>query len=170
MRWSRHGGRFWLTAAALSLVAVVCVASAGSAAPRGPAASNNQTLTLVGKRGAFTLPAAPAVGQGFMAGGDLYDSTGANKLGAAYSTCSVVAVSVAAPPTTTAECTTVFTLAGGELYLSSLRDYLGGGFSNTNLAVLGGTGSYNDVRGDGTATVSDPTAHSYTFTINLLGS
>jgi hypothetical protein len=125
---------------------------------------------VIGKRGAFTLPAVPALGLGFMAGGDLYDSTGSTKLGDAYSNCSVVAISVAVPPVITAECMTVFTLSGGDLYLSSLRDYLSGGFSNAKLAVLGGTGSYNDVRGDGTATVSDATAHDYTFTINLISS
>lgn len=170
MIWSRHGGRFWLTAAALSLVAVMCVASTGSAAPRNPAAPGNQTLTLIGKRSAFTLPAVPALGVGFMAGGDLYDSTGSTRLGAAYSTCSVVAVSVTVPPTITAECTTVFTLSGGDLYLASLRDYLSGGFTSTKLAVLGGTDSYNNARGDGTATVADPAAHNYTFTINLITS
>ncbi|HEX3782909.1 MAG TPA: hypothetical protein VHX38_24855 [Pseudonocardiaceae bacterium] len=170
MRWSQHRGRFLLAAAALSLVAVVCVASSGSAAPRTPGASANQTLTLVGKRGAFTLPAVPALGIGFLAGGGLYDSTGATELGQAYSNCSVVAISVAVPPVITAECLTVFSLSGGDLYLSSLRDYLSGGFTSAKLAVLGGTGSYNDVRGDGTVTATDSTAHSYTFTVNLLSS
>jgi hypothetical protein len=70
----------------------------------------------------------------------------------------------------TAECTTVISLSGGDLYLGSLRDYLSGGFSNAKLAVLGGTDSYNDARGDGTVTVSDATAHNYTFTINLVSS
>jgi hypothetical protein len=137
-------GRFLLAAAALSLVTVVGVASSGAAAPH---QAGNQTLTLLGKRGAFTLPAVPALGVGFMAGGDLYDSTGTTKMGEAYSSCS-----------------------GGDLYLGSLRDYLSGGFSNAKLAVLGGTDSYNDARGDGTVSVSDPTAHNYTFTINLLSS
>lgn len=160
-------GRFLLAAAALSLVTVVGVASSGAAAPHQAA---NQTLTLLGKRGAFTLPAVPALGLGFMAGGDLYDSTGATKLGESYSSCSVVAISAAVPPAITAECTTVFTLSGGDLYLGSLRDYLGGGFSNAKLAVLGGTDSYNDARGDGTVSVSDATAHNYTFTVNLVSS
>ncbi|HEY4022309.1 MAG TPA: hypothetical protein VGM75_26715 [Pseudonocardiaceae bacterium] len=170
MRLIGKRGRFLLAAAALSLVTVVGVASSGAAAPRGPAAAGNQTLTLLGKRSAFTLPGVPALGVGFMAGGDLYDATGATKLGEAYSSCSVVAISVAVPPVITAECTTVFTLSGGNLYLGSLRDYLSGGFSNAKLAVLGGTDSYNDARGDGTVSVSDPNAHNYTFTINLLTS
>src|SRR5437588_11160572 len=163
----RKRGRFLLAAAALSLVTVAGVASSGVAAPHQPA---NQTLTLIGERAACSRPAVPALGLGFMAGGDLYDSTGATKLGTAYSSCTVVASSVAVPPVITAECTTVFTLSGGQLYLGSLRDYLDGGFSSAKLAVLGGTDSYNNVRGDGTASVVDPAAHSYTFTVNLINS
>jgi hypothetical protein len=165
MRSIGKRGRFLLAAAALSLVTVVGVAPSGAAAPH---AAGNQTLTLLGKRGALTLPAVPALGLGFMAGGDVYDASGVTKLGEAYSSCSVVAISVAVPPVITAECTTVFTLSGGDLYLGSLRDYLSGGFSNAKLAVLGGTDSYNDARGDGTVSVADPTAHNYTFTITLL--
>ncbi|HEX4222731.1 MAG TPA: hypothetical protein VHZ97_10240 [Pseudonocardiaceae bacterium] len=167
MRSIGKRGRFLLAAAALSLVTVVGVASSGAAAPH---AAGNQTLTLLGKRGAFTLPAVPALGLGFMAGGDVYDASGVTKLGAAYSSCSVVAVSVAVPPAITAECTTVFSLSGGDLYVGSVRDYLSGGFSNAKLAVLGGTDSYNDARGDGTVSISDPTAHNYTFTLNLVSS
>ena len=167
MRSIGKRGRFLLAAAALSLVTVVGVASSGAAAPH---AAGNQTLTLLGKRGAFTLPAVPALGLGFMAGGDVYDASGVTKLGEAYSSCSVVSVSVAVPPAITAECTTVFTLSGGDLYVGSLRDYLSGGFGNAKLAVLGGTDSYNDARGDGTVSVSDPNAHNYTFTINLVSS
>lgn len=161
------GKRAWFGLAALALAAatVLGVASSGAAAPHQP---GNQTLTLLGKRTAFTLPAAPAVGVGFMAGGDLYDSTGTTKLGTGYSSCTVVAISVAVPPVITAECTSVFRLSGGDIYLGSLRDYLSGGFSNAKLAVLGGTDSYNDARGDGTVSVVDPAAHSYTFTITLL--
>jgi hypothetical protein len=160
-------GWFVLAAAALSLATVVGVASSGSAAPHQP---GNQTLTLLGKRGAISLPAVPALGLAFMAGGDLYDSTGATKMGEAYSSCSVVAISAAVPPAITAECTTVFTLSGGDLYLGSVRDYLGGGFSTAKLAVLGGTDSYNDARGDGTVSVADPATHNYTFTVNLVSS
>lgn len=163
----RFFGTRVVVAAALSLVTVVGVASSGAAAPHQAA---NQTLTLIGKRGAFSLPAAPALGVGFMAGGDLYDSTGATKMGTAYSSCTVVALSVAVPPTITAECTTVFSLSGGQLYLGSLRDYLGGGFTDAKLAVLGGTDSYNDARGDGTVAVTDPVAHDYRFTVNLVNS
>ncbi|HEV3361903.1 MAG TPA: hypothetical protein VG247_34250 [Pseudonocardiaceae bacterium] len=170
MRLVGKRGRFLLAAVALSLVTVVSLASSGAAAPHDPGVPGNQTLTLLGKRGAITLPAVPALGIGFMAGGDLYDSTGVTKMGTSYSSCSVVAISVAVPPVITAECTTVFSLAGGELYLGSLRDYLSGGFSNAKVAVLGGTDSYNNVRGDGTVSVTDPTAHSYTFTINLISS
>ncbi|HJP79826.1 MAG TPA: hypothetical protein VJ914_36475 [Pseudonocardiaceae bacterium] len=158
-------GRFLLAAAALAAATVLGVASSGAAAPHQPA---NQTLTLLGKRSAITLPAAPTLGIGFMAGGDLYDSTGTTKLGTAYSACTVVAISVAVPPVITAECTSVFRLSGGDIYLGSLRDYLSGGFSNAKVAVLGGTDSYNDARGDGTVSVADPAAHSYTFTITLL--
>jgi hypothetical protein len=158
-------GRFVLAALVLAGATVLGGASSGAAAPHQP---GNQTLTLLGKRGAFTLPAVPAVGIGFMAGGDLYDSTGTTKLGTAYSSCTVVAISVAVPPVITAECTTVFALSGGDIYLGSLRDYLSGGFSNAKVAVLGGTDSYNDARGDGTVSVADPTAHNYTFTITLL--
>lgn len=167
MGLSAQRGRFLLAAAALALATVMGVASSGAAAPH---QAGNQTLTLLGKRGAITLPAVPALGLAFMAGGDVYDSTGATKLGEAYSSCSVVSVSVAVPPVITAECTTVISLSGGDLYLGSLRDYLSGGFSNAKLAVLGGTDSYNDARGDGTVTVSDATAHNYTFTINLVSS
>lgn len=170
MRLFGKRGRFLLAAVGLSLVTVIGVASSGAASPHDPGAAGNQTLTLLAKRGAFTLPAVPALGIGFMAGGDLYDSTGATKMGTAYSSCSVVAISVAVPPVITAECATVFTLSGGTLYLGSLRDYLSGGFSNAKVAVLGGTDSYNNVRGDGTVSVSDPSAHDYTFTINLINS
>jgi hypothetical protein len=160
-------GWFLLAAAGLAVATVVGVASSGAAAPH---QAGNQTLTLIGRRGAFSLPAVPALGLAFMAGGDLYDSTGATKMGTAYSSCTVVAISVAVPPAITGECTTVFTLSGGDLYLGSVRDYLSGGFSNAKLAVLGGTDSYNDARGDGTVAVSDATAHNYTFTVNLVSS
>ena len=158
---------FLLAAVALSLGTVAGVASSGAAAPH---QAGNQTLTLLGKRGAMTLPAVPALGLAFMAGGDLYDTSGTTKLGEAYSSCAVVSITAAVPPAITAECTTVLTLSGGDLYLGSVRDYLGGGFSNAKLAVLGGTDSYNDARGDGTVSVTDATAHSYTFTINLVSS
>ncbi len=167
--FGRRGGVL-LAAAAMSLVTVVGVASSGAAAPHDPGVAGNQTLTLLGKRTAFTLPATPALGIGFMARGDLYDSTGATKMGTAYSSCTVVAISVAVPPVITSACTTVFNLSGGELYLGSLRDYLDGGFSTAKMAVLGGTDSYNNVRGDGTMSVTDPTAHDYMFTINLINS
>ena len=158
-------GWFLLAAAGMVVAAVVGVASSGAAAPHQP---GNQTLTLLGRRGAISLPSVPALGVGFMAGGDLYDATGATKLGTAYSSCTVVAISVAVPPDITAECTSVLRLSGGDLYLGSVRDYVGGGFTNSKLAVLGGTDSYNDARGDGTVAVTDATAHTYTFTVNLV--
>ena len=61
----------------------------------------------------------------------------------------------------------MFSLANGDLYLSSLRDYLSGQFDNAKFAILGGTGDYRTARGDGTGTVSDPVAHSYKFVLNL---
>jgi hypothetical protein len=60
--------------------------------------ANTTTATYVGKRTAFSLPSAPALGPAFIAGGDLYNSTGTTTVGTAYSSCTVVGVSVAVSP------------------------------------------------------------------------
>ncbi|HEX3788414.1 MAG TPA: hypothetical protein VHW44_11180 [Pseudonocardiaceae bacterium] len=168
----------WLLTGLLCALALCSGTLAASAASSRPATGAHpadtppptQTLTVVGKRGAFSLPDTPAVGLPFIAGGALYDSTGANQVGQAYSNCTVAAVSVAVPPAITAECTTVFALSGGDIYLGSLRTYTGGGFSDTTLAIIGGAGDYRTARGDGTVSETDTVAHSYTFTLNITNS
>lgn len=155
------------TAGALAAVALVTAVLMSAA---GPAQAADQTLTLVGKRGAFTLPGTPAIGIGFIAGGTLYQSDGTTQAGQAYSNCTVTQVTLAVPPAITAQCMTVFTLSGGELFLGSLRDYLSGGFDKADLAILGGTGSYRTARGDGTAQLTDQASHTYTFTLTITSS
>lgn len=154
--------------AAVTLVTATLVTAAATAQTTPQA--TDQTLTLVGKRGEFTLPGTPAIGIGFLAGGTLYQSDGTTQAGQAYSNCTVTQVTVAVPPSITAQCMTVFTLSGGELFLGSLRDYLSGGFDKADLAILGGTGSYRTARGDGTAQLTDQASHTYTFTLNITSS
>ncbi len=166
LRPARGAGRQLVVAALLASV-MLAFGPATHAVAQNPPGAGEQTLTLVGKRGIFTLPGVPAVGAAFLAGGGLYDSTGNTKIGDAYSSCTIVQLSAAVPPAITAQCSTVFALADGQLYLSSLRTYVGGNFTKSTFAVVGGTGKYRTARGDGTGELSDPTAHTYTFTLKL---
>lgn len=128
-----------------------------------------EPLVLTGKRTVLTLPEVPAVGLGFIGGGDLFDASG-SRAGEGYSHCSIVTLSVDVPPVVTAHCTTTFDLADGMLHMASLRTYLptGTGFEDTRWAITGGTDSYATASGDATVTRESQPEVSYKFTINLV--
>ncbi|MBP2478069.1 hypothetical protein JOF53_006941 [Crossiella equi] len=157
--------RHWLPVAVLGL-AVLLLPLTASAAPV------QQTIEIKSKRTALSLPAAPAVGLPFLAGGDLFD-TADKKVGEGYSSCLIAKIAL---PELTAHCTSAFRLADGEIHLSSLRTYSlleVTSFKDGPMAVIGGTGAYQDARGQATtakqaADLLNPTAPvSYTFTITL---
>jgi hypothetical protein len=130
-----------------------------------------KTVEVVAKRSLMSAAAAPSVGSGFVSGGELYDAQGNAKVGAGYSHCGVVSVSAAVPPAVTTHCTSVFRLQDGELHLSGLRTYpsLTVGFKDTTMAVVGGTGAYQNARGEGTVVrTSTRAVVSYRFTFNLV--
>lgn len=133
--------------------------------------SKAETLVVTSVRTLMSAPASPAVGSGFVSGGDLFDQQGTAKLGDGSSHCGVVSVTVAVPPSVTANCTSVFRLPDGELHLSGSRTYesIATGFTNGSIAVVGGTGKYASARGDGQVTrTSVPGGVGYQFDFSLL--
>ncbi|MBB5959677.1 hypothetical protein FHS29_006298 [Saccharothrix tamanrassetensis] len=132
------------------------------------------TVELTAKRTLMSAPANISVGGGFVSGGELMDGQGGAKVGEGFSHCGVLAVSVTVPPEVTAHCTSTFRLADGDLHLSSLRAYksMAGGFGDTTMAVIGGTGKYAGARGEGKATRATAAGKAdavYRFTITLVG-
>lgn len=157
------------TVLAAGMLTSAVTASGAVSGHSGPATATpraGETLTVIAKRGAFSLAGAPAVGTGFIAGGGLFDANGTNKIGDGYSHCGVVSVDPQAV-TFVAQCTTVFTLPDGQLDMSSLRSYSADGFKESKFAITGGTDKYRTARGDGTGTLTDPGTHTYKFVLNI---
>ncbi|GLZ35409.1 hypothetical protein Lesp02_75960 [Lentzea sp. NBRC 105346] len=122
------------------------------------ASAEPSTLELFAKRSFLSLPAVPAVGAGFVGGGELLDAAGA-KVGDGDTYCGIVRVTTDIPPAVIAQCTSVYRLKDGELHLSSLRTYrpVALAFDDCVVAVIGGTGAYSTARGDGKFTkLTDP--------------
>lgn len=161
---NRHARR-WVVAAAL-VTGVCATAVTASAAPQQSPPRAAAPMQVVAKRGAFSLTGVPAVGVGFIAGGDLYDAGGANKIGQGYSHCGITSVTLT-PLSYSAQCTTVFVLPDGQIHMSSLRTYGLNGFNDSKFAITGGTDKYATARGDASATLTDPNAHTYRFDLNL---
>lgn len=162
----RNPGRWPAIVAVLAAGMLAGSIAAAASVPDGTTPRGDTKLRVVAKRGSFSLPGAPAIGTGFIAGGDLFDAGGANKIGSGDSYCGIVRVDAAAA-TFTADCTTVFELPAGQLHLSSLRNYSATGFTDSKFAIIGGTGQYRTARGDGTGTLSDPATHTYTFDLTI---
>lgn len=156
-----------LAAGMLTSAMVASGSASGHSGPANAAPRAGETLTVIAKRGAFSLAGAPAVGTGFIAGGGLFDANGTNKIGDGDSYCGVVSVNAQAV-TFVAQCTTVFTLPDGQLHMSSLRSYSADGFKDSKFAITGGTDKYRTARGDGTGTLTDPSTHSYKFVLNII--
>jgi hypothetical protein len=131
--------------------------------------SAETTVEVVSKRTLMSAPAAPTVGGGFVAGGDLFTPDGATRVGDGFSHCGVVSVSVEVPPVVTAHCTSTFRLKDGEVHLSSMRTYksIASGFNDMTMAVVGGTGAYANARGEAKATRSNASGVGYKFVITL---
>ncbi|GAA1296330.1 allene oxide cyclase barrel-like domain-containing protein [Saccharothrix xinjiangensis] len=127
------------------------------------------TVEVVTRRALMSAPVTPAVGSGFVSGGDLFDAGGVNRVGEGFSHCGVLVVTTGLPPSVTAHCTSTFRLPDGELHLSGLRDYrsIAGGFENAPVAVVGGTGAYANARGEGEAVRSDSADVGYRFTFTI---
>lgn len=136
----------------------------------GQVGERGTTVEVVSRRTLMSAPAAPSVGNGFVSGGMLMDVGGA-RVGEGYSHCGVVAVSVAVPPEVTAHCTSAFRLRDGELHFSGVRVYpsIAGGFSDTVVAVTGGTGVYAGARGEGTVSRAGGGEVGYRFVFVLSG-
>ncbi|MFC4852973.1 allene oxide cyclase barrel-like domain-containing protein [Actinophytocola glycyrrhizae] len=154
------------------LVLAGALLSAGAVSAGAAGGPRADTVEVVAKRTLMSASANPAVGSGFVAGGDLLDEQGRAKVGEGFSHCGVVSVSLTVPPAVTAHCTSVFRLKDGELHLSGLRTYkaLATGFDDTALAVVGGTGAYANARGDGKVTRTSGHAAdvSYRFTFTVV--
>ncbi|MFC6087918.1 allene oxide cyclase barrel-like domain-containing protein [Saccharothrix lopnurensis] len=132
-------------------------------------ADREATVEVVTRRNLMSAPVTPAVGSGFVSGGDLFDAGGDDRVGEGFSHCGVLAVTTGLPPSVTAHCTSTFRLPDGELHLSGLRDYrsIAGGFEDTAVAVVGGTGAYANARGEGRATRSGSADVGYRFTFTI---
>lgn len=157
--------RTWVTTALLALSVPTLSLVTADATVR-----QATTIELLAKRSALTLPLAPVLGLGFIGGGDLFDAAGTTKLGEGYSHCGIVKLTVDLPPVVTAQCTSAFRLADGELHLSSVRTYrpLASGFDDCVFAVIGGTGAYANARGEGKAARSTDPEVAYRFTFTVL--
>lgn len=133
------------------------------------AAASPSTVELYAKRGLLSLPAVPAVGTGFVGGGDLLDAVG-TKVGTGDTYCGIVRLTLDIPPAVVAQCTSVYRLADGELHLSSLRTYrpVALAFDDCPVAVLGGTGGYAGARGDGRYTKLTDPDRAYRVTLTVL--
>lgn len=156
--------RRWLIFALAGSIAGAGAIGAQAAEP------DPNAVVVIAKRTLMSAPASPAIGSGFVAGGELFDEQGETKTGDGYSHCGVVSVTLAVPPSVTAHCTSVFRLPDGELHLSGMRTYrsIATGFDDAKLAVVGGTGAYADVRGDGTVTRESGETVGYRFSFNLV--
>ncbi|GAA0251724.1 hypothetical protein GCM10010492_60170 [Saccharothrix mutabilis subsp. mutabilis] len=158
-------GRPWVVLALVGgLVGAVVPAAVGE---------RQVTVEVMAKRTLMSAVANIAVGAGFVSGGELTAPGGRAKVGDGFSHCGVLSVSASVPPAITAHCTSTFKLQDGELHLSSLRTYksLDAGFDDTTIAVVGGTGKYANVRGEGKvtrATFADRADVGYRFTFTLL--
>ncbi|MFD7660496.1 hypothetical protein ACFV4N_41525 [Actinosynnema sp. NPDC059797] len=132
-------------------------------------AAEEATVEVVTRRTLMSAPVTPAVGSGFVAGGDLFDASGDNRVGEGFSHCGVLAVTTGLPPSVSTHCTSTFRLADGELHLSGRRNYksIAGGFENTSVAVVGGTGAYATARGEGRVVRSDSADVAYEFTFTI---
>ncbi|WP_447002755.1 allene oxide cyclase barrel-like domain-containing protein [Saccharothrix isguenensis] len=132
--------------------------------------SADATVEVVSKRALMSAPAVPAVGGGFVTGGDLFTPDGATRVGEGFSHCGVVAVSVDVPPAVIAHCTSTFRLPDGEIHLSSMRRYksIAMGFTDTPMAIVGGTGAYAAARGEAKATRSNSADVGYRFVFTLV--
>jgi hypothetical protein len=133
-------------------------------------AAQQATIEVVGKRGVISAPATPAVGAGFISGGELFDKAGTTRVGQGFSHCAIVQVTVDVPPAARTHCTSTFSLADGELHLSSMRTYktFAAGYEQSPFAIIGGTGAYANARGEGKA-VRESTGPdvTYRFTFNV---
>ncbi|MFD1150267.1 allene oxide cyclase barrel-like domain-containing protein [Saccharothrix hoggarensis] len=131
--------------------------------------TDEATVEVVAKRGLMSAPAAPAVGGGFVSGGDLFAADGTTRVGEGHSHCGVVKVTVDVPPAVTTHCTSTFRLADGELHLSGMRTYksIAAGFGDATMAITGGTGAYANARGEGKAVRSDSADVAYEFTFTI---
>ncbi|XVS67352.1 allene oxide cyclase barrel-like domain-containing protein [Actinosynnema sp. CA-299493] len=121
------------------------------------------------KRTLISAPVAPAVGLGFVSGGELFQADGATRIGEGYSHCAAIAVSTAVPPEVTAHCTSTFRLPDGELHLSGMRKYksIAAGFEDTAVAITGGTGAYTVARGEGEVKRSGSQDVGYRFVFTI---
>ncbi|TWP50710.1 hypothetical protein FKR81_19060 [Lentzea tibetensis] len=147
------------------LVLIIALLAAGLplTASASPAA-----LELFAKRSVLSLPAVPALGVGFVGGGELLDTSGA-KVGDGFSHCGIVQITVDLPPAVVAHCTSTYRFSDGELHLSSLRTYrpLALAFDDCPVAVIGGTGAYANARGDGKFTKLTDPDRAYKVTLNV---
>jgi hypothetical protein len=138
-------------AAALAVVVAVLLplavssSSAVAKSSRPPVRrATQQTINLVLKQRAFTLPLEPTLGESFVEQADLLDSSAA-RIGEAGANCGVVKVE---PGRSTAVCNLVFQLPRGQLHFSGMIELSGDTLDDQfDLAIVGGTGSYRLARG-----------------------
>ena len=121
-----------------------------------------QTITLTAIRKSITLPAAPPLGAPFTIDLELHDQTG-KVIGDG----SVNAMVVEPAPTIVTHDKVVLRLAAGELHLSTMHERtVPNPGKKFPVAIVGGTGDYRHVTGDGTLeyTTAKDTALTLTIT------
>jgi len=136
---------------ALALVAVPVLSAPVRSA-------SEETVKLVAQRAHTSLGTSlPVSLTTFVVGGPLLDATDGRRVGEGKTVCTFTDVRpFVVPPEASADCRSVYTLARGQVHLSSSRvyyvDFSGVHYRETKLAITGGTDDYRTARGDATGT------------------
>jgi hypothetical protein len=147
--------------AALAGVGALATPAVAAAAPR-----DDQTITLTTRRKSISLPAAPPLGTPFSIDLELRDTTGA-VIGDGCVSATVVELIVGPPPTIVTHDKVVLRLTGGEIHLSTMHERtVPNPGKKFPMAVLGGTGTYRHVSGDGVLEYTTAEVTTITLTIS----
>lgn len=131
--------------AGLGLAAAGITIGAATTSPTpARAAAPTTPITLVARRTKITLPDLPTLGLTYVALLDLFDQAGV-KVGMAAAGSSVVDLTLTGPVVLA---TVVLRLADGEIHYQRLINRFGDFPRTATGAILGGTGVYEDIRGE----------------------
>ncbi|KAA2252464.1 hypothetical protein F0L68_36100 [Solihabitans fulvus] len=130
--------------------------TASSVLPAATASNSREDVVkLIAKRSGFSLTSFPVNPLAtFTANGDLLDAATSQRVGNGSTVCTMTSVSpLSVPPTGIAQCSSIYTLDNkGSIFLSSSRTYqlgvTGLHFTQSTMAITGGTDAYRRVRGD----------------------
>ena len=153
--------------ATLAGAGVLATPGIAAAAPQVRQPRAEQTITLTTIRKSITLPAAPPLGAPFTIDLELHDQTG-KVIGDGSVNAMVVELVIKPAPTIVTHDKVVLHPAAGELHLSTMHERtVPNPGKKFHAAIVGGTGDYRHVTGDGTLeyTTAEDTVIVLTFAV-----